>query len=38
MLWQQAGAQEAGREHGQDSTPERAKGIFHPMEHLMVSV
>lgn len=32
-LWQRAGAQEAGREHSQDSRPELAKGIFHAMEH-----
>ena len=32
MLCQQAGAQEAGREHSQDSRPELAKGVFHTME------
>ena len=32
MLCQQAGVQEAGREHGQDSWPELAKGISHTME------
>ena len=33
MLCQQAGVQEAGREHSQDSWPEVAKGVFHNTEH-----
>lgn len=33
MLCQRAGVREAGREHGQDSWPELAKGIFHAIKH-----
>ena len=32
MLCQQAGVQEAGREHSRGSWPELAKGVFHTIE------